>query len=157
MNTVKWLGILVSLGVLWTTSTRGDSEIDEHGLSDCVEDLQLPRGGPSGKPGDKIGPLSVTIVPDTQGRPKSVTIDPASDPAAVLTRSWISGSTFSRTCAGQAIALQFSFWVEGPPIEYPFSWVSFQSPNHFIIHSRARIPSLFRSPDSPGTAKDKKR
>jgi hypothetical protein len=116
-------------------------------LSVCCEDLQIPRGGPSGNPGDKVGPIRVTITPDHEGHASSIEIEGASSPAGILVRSWLSGSKFSTKCAGKRLSLRFSFVVEGPPSEYPFSWVTFQSPNHFIVHSRARTPTVLHPPE----------
>src|SRR5438477_3871521 len=101
-----WLGIL--MGSLSVTVANATPDGDAGRLATCVEELQIPREGPSGSPGDRIGPLSVTVVPDSQGRPKSITIEPSSNPAAILIRSWISSSTFAKRCSGLSIALQFS-------------------------------------------------
>jgi hypothetical protein len=119
-------------------------------LTNCAEDLQLPRSGPgpTGKPGDKAGPITATVVPDSSGHPSSIAVSPAFESGAELVKSYMSGSKFSGKCAGQQLVLRFSFVTEGPPIEYPFSWVTFESPNHFIIHSRARIPTIFKAPGS---------
>ena len=140
-------GLSQSIGVAQQGSTINT-------MADCAEDLQIPREGPSGKSGDRTGPVVVTVVPDSTGHPSSISIDRPSGPAARLTRSWIASSTFAKKCAGQRIVLQFSFVVEGAPIEYAFTWVTFRGPNHFIIHSRPRIPQVFYGPQ--GWRKERK-
>lgn len=123
-------------------------------ITSCAEDLQIPRHGPPGGVGDKMGPLIIKVVPDGTGRTRSVAVKGGSKAAAILVRSWISESTFASRCAGKQLFLQISFIIEGPPIDYPFSWVTFQAPNHFIVHSRARTPHIFPVPD--GMEKEKK-
>ena len=70
-----------------------------------------------------------------------------------MVKGWISESTFASRCAGKELVLQISFIIEGPPIDYPFSWVTFQAPNHFIVHSCARTPRVFPVPDDGEKAK----
>jgi hypothetical protein len=64
-----------------------------------------------------------------------------------VVQSWISGSMFASKCAGKQITIRFTFIIEGTPIDYPFTWVTFQGPDHFIIHSRPRTPRVFSAPD----------
>jgi len=130
--------------LLFPETALSDTPAD--GAAECVENLQIPRHGPPGKPGDAIGPVVARIVPDESGRVKSITTEGGTERAALLVKSWVSESTFLPRCAGRTVTFKFSFRIEGPPIEYPFSWVTFQSPNHFIIYSRSRKPDTFRVP-----------
>ena len=113
-------------------------------IFDCAENLQLPRIGAEGAPGETVGPLLVKIIPDKLGRPASITIQGGEPPA--LMRSWLESSTFARECADKELALKLTFITEGPPQDYPFSWVTFSRPDHFTIHSRARKPTVFKLP-----------
>jgi len=114
-------------------------------LAECAENLELPREGPSGTPGARFGPVVVTVVPDQDGRPASITLTEPFSPASILVKSWVSGSIFATKCAGKEITMQFSFVIEGPAQEYPFSWVTFRGPNQFTIHSRARLPTVLKN------------
>ena len=67
-------------------------------ITSCAEDLQIPRHGPPGGVGDKVGPLIVKVVPDKTGHPTSVAIKGGSEAAAIFVKSWISESTFASRC-----------------------------------------------------------
>lgn len=138
--------ILAVAGVFSFSIAETQSEPPGVAVSLCCEDLQIPREGPSGNAGDKVGPVLVSLIPDGAGHPTAVNIGGPPSAAGILLKSWISGSTFSKKCAGKRLLLQFSFVIEGPPIDYPFSWVTFQSPNHFIVHSRSRLPRVLNPP-----------
>jgi len=43
-------------------------------ITSCAEDLQIPRHGPPGRVGDKVGPLIVKVIPDGTGHPRSVVV-----------------------------------------------------------------------------------
>ncbi len=133
---------------------RPDSS--EEAILTCAEDLHIPRHGPPGKSGDIVGPIVAKVVPDTNGGVKSVVTDGLRSPATVLVKSWLSSSTFARGCAGRELVVKFSFVIEGTPIDYPFSWVTFKGPNHFIVHSRPRVPHVFPVPkgESEGKPRD---
>ena len=152
MGIFKWMALSVTAGALIYIAKGFQSEpvIDPVGV--CCEDLQVPRSGPSGRAGDKVGPMSATVVPNAEGGPGSIEVDGNVGPATILVKSWLSGSTFSKKCAGKRLVFKFSFVVEGPPLDYPFSWITFQSPNYFIIHSRERSPRLFQNPGQKGPA-----
>ncbi|HUI78655.1 MAG TPA: hypothetical protein VLY24_12080 [Bryobacteraceae bacterium] len=101
-------------------------------------------------------PINVKIIPGLDGSPKSISIEGGSPAAKTLIKSWMSSSTFVKSCAGRELVIQFSFSTEGPPIDYPFIWVTFAGPNHFTIHKRNRNPSTFRLPQAgaPTTKKE---
>jgi len=124
---------------------NGESEASD-GVSRCSKELQLPRSGPSLPEGTKSGPMLVTVVPDSLGHPKTVTIEPSSADGAGMARSWIETSKFAPECAGQRLQFSFSFVTEGPPTEYAFTWVTFSSPHHFTIHSTSRTPRVLLPP-----------
>jgi hypothetical protein len=141
-RTILWLAFAVKPCV--AHESEGDSE---NTLTTCVEELQIPRAGPPGNIGDRIGPILVRFLVDSNGRAKSLVIVGGSSGSTALLSSWLAESRFAAVCAGRTLTLQFSFLREGPPIDYPFSWVSFQSPNHFVVHTRARTQSVFTLPD----------
>jgi hypothetical protein len=129
-------------GCLWAT----DADSDSMAFASCAEDLQLPRDVPPTSAPGMDRPITVKIVPDAAGRLGSISMEGGSIAAKGLVKSWMSSSTFAKRCAGRELVIQFSFVTEGPPIEYPFIWVTFQGPNHFIIHMRTRRPTTFRLP-----------
>jgi hypothetical protein len=142
MYSHRFIALLLVVGVASLCGAATEARSSSVTIAECAEDLQLPHDGPPGNPGDRIGPITVTVTPDARGRPASITMAESSSPASMIIRSWVSGSTFAKKCAGKELVLQFSFATEGPAQEYPFSWVTFHGPNHFIIHSRARIPTV---------------
>ena len=125
----------------------GQRESASDTIVSCAENLQIPRYGPSGRVGERVGPLIIKVIPETTGRPRSIVVEGASGSVMTLVKAWISESTFASRCAGKELVLQFSFVVEGPPQQYPFSWVTFRAPNHFIVHSVARTPRTFDVPE----------
>jgi hypothetical protein len=129
-----------------TTELAGRSEERINALSTCAVDLQLPRSGPVGPEGEIIGPVVVTIVVDALGDPSTVTTEGGSDASAILVKSWVRGSTFSPKCSGKRLTFRISFVTEGPPIDYPFSWMTFRSPDHFVLHTRSRVPRVINPP-----------
>ena len=158
MRVPKVLSILSAIWLVAACGLRAAEVLTDAQRSiDCVEDLQLPRYGPSGGPGDRTGPILVKIVPDSDGSPRSVSIQGGSASAAAILKSWMAGSTFAHRCAGIELVFQFTFVIEGPPIEYPFSWVTFQGPNHFIIHSRTRTPRVFNLPEKTEETETKRK
>jgi hypothetical protein len=135
--------------------TSGSPIYGQHSLMNesiftCSKDLKLPLRGPSQKAGARIGPITVKVVPDSEGRPHSITLGSTPSSADGWITSAISDSTFKPTCAGKVLFLQFSFVVEGTPVESAWTWMTFQAPNHFIIHNRPTTPSPFVIPDDPG-------
>jgi hypothetical protein len=116
-------------------------------IAECAENLQLPRYGVGGGPGAIDGPIVVSLVPNSSGRPESVVIEGGSRGARIIAEAWLLDSTFASSCVGKRVSFTLSFVIEGPPIEYPFSWVTFHGPDHFTVHSRARIASVLRMPD----------
>jgi hypothetical protein len=115
-------------------------------IFNCTKNLHLPRHGLPGASSETIGPVTVTVVPDSNGGIRSLTIEGGPDSATILLKSWLSESTFVPQCTGKKLIVRFSFIVEGTPIDYPFTWITFQGPNHFTIHSRPRLPHILHGP-----------
>jgi hypothetical protein len=133
-----------------STLLAADTASESVEFASCAEDLQLPRDVPPTTAPGMDRPIVVRIVPDSEGHPRSISVDGGSQPAKILLESWMSSSTFAKRCAGKELVIQFSFVTEGTPIDYPFVWVTFQGPNHFIIHMRTRKPTVFRLPPQDG-------
>ena len=115
----------------------------------CSIDLQIPRQGPPGRPGDSIGPVHTFLKIGVDGRVQSVELAGGTDQARRIVEAWMRESLFSVDCVGRIIPVVFTFKTEGPPSNSPFSWVSFRGPNHFVVHSQVRRPHVFRSPNPP--------
>lgn len=147
MRDFRWAAVLVAVAVVFLDGASPVST--DEAFASCCEDLQIPRWSHSGTSGDKIGPIVVTVVPDGAGHPSSITLVGGSDSDRMLVKAWMAESRFAPKCSGKPIMIQFSFVMEGPPLDYPFNWVTFQSPNHFIIHARVRLPRSFFPPAAP--------
>jgi hypothetical protein len=149
--------VCVSLAFLTSNVALTGAEVESGPLAfaSCAEDLQLPRDVPPMSAPEMDRPINVKIIPASDGRPKSISIEGGTAAAKILIKSWMSSSTFAKSCAGKELTIQFSFSREGPPIDYPFIWVTFAGPNHFIIHMRNRNPSTFRLPPTGMPAEKK--
>src|SRR5436190_11822384 len=101
------LVFFVASGLLGSTQVASMAQT----ITSCSEELQIPRYGPSGEVGTKLGPFIVTIIPDQTGHPGSISIEGASRDVTLLVKSWLSGSTFALKCAGKELVLQLSFII----------------------------------------------
>lgn len=115
------------------------------GIAECAVDLRVPRYGPGDTPGESDGPVTVSLKLGSAGRVASMAVTGGTGKAQTIVKSSMQESAFSEQCAGRVVMIVFIFRTEGPPQEYPFSWVSFQSPNRFTVHSRARKVRIFRT------------
>lgn len=130
----------------WLWGSPQEEQRDSPSFVSCVTDLQIPRNGPSQKQGDSTGPIKTVITIGAEGALKLIEFKGGEESSHQIITAWMRMSKFSPQCAGKTVTILFTFETEGPPTDYPFSWVSFRTPNHFIVHSRARIPHIFRSP-----------
>lgn len=118
-------------------------------LAECALDLSIPRYGPGGAPGSIDGPILSEVMIGDGGHIASIGLRGGSVETKRIVRAWLGASVFAAKCSGQTVLLQFTFKVEGPESECPFSWVTFRGPNHFVVHSQPRKTHILRMPKEP--------
>jgi hypothetical protein len=146
------VGLLASVISCFSAQLVNEESTDQaipNSFSSCAKDLWIPRYSPSEKPGVSIGPITSSVTIGPGGEVKSVKTSGGTEEAQREVKSWLQESKFFSKCSGKTVTIMFTFEIEGLPSDYPFSWVVFKGPNHFVVHSLARKPHIFRTPNIP--------
>ncbi len=108
-------------------------------LSPCVIDLKVPRFGPGAyADGETDVPIVSLIEIGQGGRLTTVKFRGGKRGHRSEIERFLRSSTFSSSCAGRHVEIQFSYRIEGPTGQYHTLWIEFKPPNHFVIFTNPR-------------------
>lgn len=115
-------------------------------LPDCALDLVLPTDGLLARSaGGSSGPITVTIHLGEEGKLNSLEFRGGADLFQRQITQAMNISRFSPKCSGQTLRFVFSFIIDGQPSDSPSVWLSFASPDQFILHTHPRATEILRT------------
>lgn len=108
----------------------------------CFDHLVLPGYGLYARKG-LPGPATVRMKVGADGSAQSVEVESAQLALQVEVKKAMESVRFKPDCSGDTVVLHISFELEGPPVDFPFTRIVFDSPNKFTVVSQPGKGEVF--------------
>ena len=117
----------------------------------CVEEIEIPRYSFIARRAIQTGTVQVDFRVSENGKAEDFRSTGPDENLISEAEGFLKAAgKFLPSCKGQRLRMTFTFRLEGEPRPYPFSFVKFRPPNHFIITSQPKTPNIDAMPVKPG-------
>jgi hypothetical protein len=120
----------------------------------CVAEIEIPRYSFVARRAAQTGTVEVDLRVSESGAAEDIKSIAPDDSLIQEVEAFLKAKAkFLLSCSGQRVHMLFTFRLEGEARSDPFSIVKFRPPNHFIITSQPKLPTIDVIPVKPGKAK----
>ena len=118
---------------IWLNFTRLFAADSDTAWIRCIEELPLPRFGPTARGAGPAEGIKVQVELDSGARLRSLTFDGGLDGHHYEIGLYMKAAKFTPSCAGRRLELKFSFVIKGEKTYEPWVNITFRGPNHFVL------------------------